>query len=59
MVKRAHKPPRHDKAQHQGREELLTLLNCFKGFHVARKEDEGRDDVFINHKGVTFVVVSR
>ena len=37
VVTRACKPPRHDKAQHQGREELLTLLKCFIAFHVARR----------------------
>ena len=34
-VKRARKPPRHDKAQHQGREDLSTLLKCFTAFHTA------------------------
>jgi len=32
---RARKPPRHVKAQHQGREDLFILLKCFSAFHAV------------------------
>ena len=38
-VPRAHKPPRHDKAQHLGREEIFTLLKCFCFFLNAKPLD--------------------